>query len=359
MKSAKQNYDWLLLIHQLPPNPSKLRVRIWRQLLKLGAVTIKSSVYVLPFSEKTHEDFHWLKQEIEKSGGEATMLRASSVEGATDAEIISSFQQARDEEYMRVMTDLNKLAETVREQKKKGHLSAGRLKSFEGKLNKLSAELQQIIATDFFKARSSAAAIASFERCRKLLYVAQTRHEKTAKASPANETGTLDFAPYQERRWVTRKNPHIDRLATAWLIKQFIDKRPKFYFVTEGETVEEGVPFDMFGVEFTHHGEDCTFETMLRKFGLTSDGALRGIAEIVHDIDLKDGKFQRLEAHGLDTTLRGLSALLKDDRKLLQQSYAIFDGLYALLSSETSTMRKKADESRQNNRRTDKRPPRK
>jgi hypothetical protein len=128
---------------------------------------------------------------------------------------------------------------------------------------------------------------------------------------------------------------HIDRLASAWLIKQFIDKRPRFYFVTEGETVEGAIPFDMFGAEFTHHGEDCTFETMLKQFGLTESKGLRQLAEIIHDVDLKDDKFHRLEAAGLNAIIEGLSTVLRDDRKLLQQTSVVFDALYALLSKES------------------------
>jgi hypothetical protein len=153
----------------------------------------------------------------------------------------------------------------------------------------------------------------------------------------------LDPSQYQGRRWVTRRNLHIDRLASAWLIRQFIDERPRFHFVAEGEMVEGGIPFDMFGAEFTHQGEDCTFETLLKRFGFGDDPALGQIAEIVHDIDLKDDKFNRLEAAGLDATVRGLSELLKDDRKLLQQSGVIFDGLYALLSGGTGKDKGKGD----------------
>src|SRR5215212_5918180 len=100
LQEAKQ--EWILLIHQLPPKPTNLRVRTWRKLQKLGAVSIKNSVYVLPCDEKTHEDFQWLKQEIEEAGGEATVFRAGSVEGATDEELIDSFRKARDYDYARL-----------------------------------------------------------------------------------------------------------------------------------------------------------------------------------------------------------------------------------------------------------------
>ena len=159
----------------------------------------------------------------------------------------------------------------------------------------------------------------------------------------ARHGDALDVSQYQGRRWVTRKNLHIDRLASAWLIKQFIDKRPRFHFVAEGERVEGGIPFDVFGAEFTHQGEDCTFETLIKRFGFGDDPALGQLAEIVHDIDLKDDKFNRLEAAGLNAAVLGLAALLKDDRKLLQQSGVIFDGLYALLSGEARKGKGKGD----------------
>jgi hypothetical protein len=146
----------------------------------------------------------------------------------------------------------------------------------------------------------------------------------------------LNPAQYQGQRWVTRKNPHIDRLATAWLVQRFIDERPKFLFVEDGTRVEGGVHFDMADAEFTHRGEDCTFETMIKEFGLAGDPALREISEIVHDIDLKDGKFNRLEAAGLNLTVRGLGSILKDDRRLVRQAVVIFDGLYEYLGRKTS-----------------------
>src|ERR1051325_10443300 len=128
MTMARQKQDWLLLVHQLPPKPTNLRVRAWRKLQKLGAVAIKNSVYVLPFNDKTGEDFQWLKQEIEAAGGEATVFRAGAVEGATDDEMIAAFRQARDEEYEAVTADFDGLRGTIQEQKRGGHLSVGRFR---------------------------------------------------------------------------------------------------------------------------------------------------------------------------------------------------------------------------------------
>lgn len=324
--------EWILLVHLLPPKPTNLRVRIWRKLQKLGAVAIKNSVYILPASEKTHEDFQWLKQEIETAGGEASVFKAGAVEGATDDEIVAVFRKARDEEFASISAELDGLTGAVREQARGKHLSAGRLSAHETVLDKLHAELERVASNDYFSAIGRAAAFSAYERCQKALSAAL---DPTQKAIQSKTTGqALSVSGYQGKRWVTRRNLHIDRLASAWLIKQFIDKSPRFYFVAEGETVDGAIPFDMFGAEFTHHGEDCTFETMMQQFGLTESKGLREIAEIVHDIDLKDDKFHRLEAAGLNAIIDGLSKVLRDDRKLLQQTGVVFDGLYELFNQQ-------------------------
>jgi len=334
----------MLLIHQLPPQPTNLRVRIWRKLQKLGVVPIKNSVYALPFNEKTHEDFQWLKQEIESSGGEAAVFRAGAVEGKTDREIMAAFRKARNEEYAQVTADMDALTGAVREQRRGGHLSTGRISHYEAEFDKLHKELERILSTDFFDATGRTQALAASERCQKILRGAQNR---SARAEGLIRGATVSAAQYQGRRWMTRRNLFIDRLATVWLIKRFIDPKARFFFLAEGETIEGATGFDMYGGEFTHQGEDCTFETMIRQFGLSDDAGLRSMAEIVHDIDLKDGKFNRTEAAGLSAIIRGLAESLKDDRKLAQTCHPIFDGLYELLRREhEAKIRKPADKKR-------------
>jgi hypothetical protein len=354
MKVIKREQEWILLIHQLPPHPTNLRVRIWRKLQKLGAVAVKNSVYVLPFNERTHEDFQWLKQEIETEGGEATVFRAGAVEGATDKEIIASFRKARDEEYVQVTAELDGLNGALREQKRGGHLSAGRIAHSEAELDKLHKELERVVGTDFFHASGRTAAIAAYERCQKALRAAQSRSEKPAE-SGAQMGAAINPASYQGRRWVTRRHLFIDRLAAIWLIKRFVDAKARFLFVAEGETVEGAVGFDMYGGEFTHRGEDCTFETMIKHFGLSGQAGLSELAEIVHDIDLKDNKFGRSESAGLGAVIRGLAESLKDDSKLAQQCGPIFDGLYELLARERKTTSGEKDGRKQARRGTGKR----
>jgi hypothetical protein len=324
----KYRKEWIMLVHQLPQKPTKLRVRTWRKLVSLGAVSIKNSVYVLPYNEKTNEDFQWLRQEIESSGGEANLFRAGSVEGATDKEIIELFRKERDEDYAKLITEFEGLSGAAREQTKGNSLSVGKLAQYQAELSKLRQELERVTASDFFEAPQGKKARSAFEKCRREL---QATVRKSSK-EPANKSGsaTLKTADYQNRRWVTRKDPHIDRLASGWLIRRFIDNRPRFYFVSEGEQIGNTLTFDMAEGDFTHEGEDCTFETMIKSFGLEPDSALRQIAEIVHDIDLKDNKFNRPEASGVSVVINGLAVIYADDNERLKQCLKVFDGLYDL-----------------------------
>jgi hypothetical protein len=131
-------------------------------------------------------------------------------------------------------------------------------------------------------------------------------------------------------RWATRAGVHIDRAACAWLIRRFIDAEAEFVFVSDPADVPgDATPFDMIGVELTHHGADCTFETLLRKHGL-EDPVLWGIARLVHEADLADERYDAPEAPGLDVVLRGLSMVAEDDG-VLELSGPLFDGLYEYL----------------------------
>lgn len=319
---------WLLFVHQLPTKPTNLRVRVWRKLQSLGALAIKNSVYVLPFEEKTEEDFQWLRQEIESAGGEASVFRADSIEGADDEEIISAFRRQSDEEFTRLITEFERIRGELKGQKRSAALPAGKLGQYESELRSLNQELDRALATDFFSALKAPKVQESFEKCRIELHRAKGADE--GKVRSQNESVEASRSKYQNRRWVTRKNPHIDRLACGWLIKRFIDRRPRFGFVDEGTPTEGSVSFDMVGADFTHRGEDCSFETIIKSFALDGDAALRQIAEIVHDVDVKDGKFNRLEANGVNTVIRGLSEIYDDDNERLKGSFSVFDGLYEL-----------------------------
>ena len=142
---------------------------------------------------------------------------------------------------------------------------------------------------------------------------------------------TLDLTKLKGRRWVTRPRPHIDRIASAWLIKRFIDPEAQFFFAPPAEFPQDAIPFDAPGVELSHQGEDCTFETLLKRAHLR-DRRLARLAEVVHEADLRDGKYAREEARGIDVAVRALLAALADDHQMLAQGMALFEGLYATTS---------------------------
>ena len=299
---------WILLLLSLPPRPSSLRVRTWRRLRALGAVALKSGAYLLPFSPDRYEQFQWLAQEVQKDRGEATLLKVDRVENVKQAEVVRLFHEARNADYA-ILTDRYR------------KLGSGRRPRAAEELARLARELDRLTDIDFFDAPGRQQALRARE-------AAERRVTGSAKSGPP--AGRLDLEALHGRRWATRPRPHVDRLASAWLIKRFLDSGAEFVFSPPEELPADTIPFDMAGVEFGHHGDHCTFETLLERSGLR-DRRLAIIAEIVHEADLRDGKFQREEARGLDLVLRGLLAAVKDDPDALAQGLILFDGLYSTI----------------------------
>jgi hypothetical protein len=319
--SQRSEPKWLLLIHQIPPKPNYFRVKIGRRLQRLGAAPIKNSVYVLPRSEQSYEDFEWVVREIVEGGGEASVCEARFVEGLSDAEVEALFNSAREADYLELAGEARRV-QSMLSRSKKTEDSKEELESSIARLRKRLAEIENI---DFFSATGR-------DTIEALLVTLEERLK--ASASPPSERGDapaprLSIEKVQARIWVTRKGIHVDRMASAWLIRRFIDKDARFKFVPgKGYRPEAGeFRFDMFEAEFTHEGDRCTFEVLLHKFGLT-DPALRQIAEIVHDIDLKDGKFGRQDALGLDRLIAGIAMAHSEDDKRLAEGTAVFSGLY-------------------------------
>jgi len=301
--------SWLLLLLSLPPRPSSLRVRAWRRLKALGAVALKSGAYLLPYSPDRYEQFQWLAQEVEKDRGEATLLKVDRVENMKQPEVVRLFHEARNADYAALTDRYRKLG------------SAKRPRSVE-ELARLARELDRLVDIDFFDAPGRQQTLRARE-------AAERRVTGPAQAA-ARPEGRLDLAAFQGRRWVTRPRPHVDRIASAWLIKRFLDPAAEFVFAAPDELPAGAIPFDMAGVEFGHQGDHCTFETLLHRSGLR-DRRLAAIAEIVHEADLRDNKYPREEARGLDLVLRGLLAAVKDDHEALAQGLTLFDGLYSTI----------------------------
>ena len=309
---------WLMLIVALPTHPSSLRVRAWRKLRALGAVALKNSVWVLPFSPERLERLQWLTQEIQKDRGEATLVRVDRLENLSEADVVRLFHQAREADYRALATryraSLRGLGRRAR------GVAAGRAAD---ELTRLARELDRVRELDFFEAPG---------------YQEVDRLRATAEMHlrpPAAEPAVASLPDLRGRQWATRPRPHIDRLASAWLIRRFIDADARFLFAPLAEFPPEAVPFDVMGAEFGHQGEDCTFETLLKRSALDRP-ALRILAEIVHEADLRDGRYDRPETDGIDLAVRGLAAAIKDDQELLGQALALFDGVYGVLEARAA-----------------------
>jgi hypothetical protein len=318
---------WLLLIHQIPPQPNYLRIKIGRRLQRLGAVAIKNSVYVLPRSDSAHEDFEWVTREIVKAGGDASVCEARFVEGLSDQQIEALFNGAREADFLEVAKKARDLIGTGKRGKKIDEERRGELESGIARIRK---RLSDISAIDFFGANGSQAAEA-------ILAELEERLRKPVVESPQPGSRALAPRDVRGRTWVTRKGIHVDRMASAWLIRRFIDPEARFKFVPgKGYQPEpDELRFDMFEAEFTHDGDRCTFEVLLREFEL-NDASLRAISEIVHEIDLKDGKFGRPDTLGLERLINGIAMANEEDEARLAQGSTIFDGLYEYFKRKRS-----------------------
>lgn len=314
--TAGRGGRWLLLIHQIPPRPAYLRVKIGRRLQALGAVAVKNSVYVLPRTDDTLEDFQWVRREIVAGGGEASLCEARFVEGLSDHAVEALFRSAREAEYGALAAEARRLQASLKRGKRPARRSRERAAPA---LVRLRRRLEEVSRIDFFGAsgRGTVEGI-----------LAAVENELRPPEAAPGAAPDPDARP-RGRRWVTRAGLGVDRMASAWLIRRFIDPEARFGFVdrSDGTTEKGDLRFDMFEAEFTHEGEMCTFEVLLRRFGL-EDAALRQLGEIVHDVDLKDARFGRPEAAGLDRLVAGIAMRHEDDLARLADGDAIFEALY-------------------------------
>jgi hypothetical protein len=309
---------WLLLIHHLPPKPAYLRVKIWRRLQGLGAISVKNSVYVLPTGEQRLEDFQWLLREIEQGGGEGVICEANLADGLNDQEVRGLFDSARDADYAEIAEELRALAAEV-DRDAEGEAKA-EAKATLVRLRRRFTERSEI---DFFGATGRLTVDGLLTALEQKLV--ETACEKEAEDSEV-KTIAEDLIG---KTWVTRSGVHVDRIACAWLIRRFVDPQAKFKFVSAKEyRARQGeLRFDMFQGEFTHEGDKCSFEVLLERLGL-QDVALRAIAEIVHDIDLKDRKFGRDETPGISVVISGICAAQQDDLGRIERGAAVFSDAY-------------------------------
>lgn len=321
---------WLLLLHQLPARPAYQRVKLRRRLQALGAVAVKKTVQALPATENALEDFQWIAKELEAAGGDALVCEARLVEGVTDAQLRALFDQARDADYRAVAADAAACRRRI-SGKRGGSTDA--LSNARAAMPRLRKRLTEIGAIDFFGANGRAAAEIAVRELEEHLLRFQKREPEPKAAAPSVRV----LSELKGKVWVTRQHVHVDRIACAWLIRKFIDPKARFKFVESAgyATQRNELRFDMADAEFTHRGDRCSFEVLLAEIG-QRDPALQAIAEIVHDLDLKDAKFGRPEAEGVRQLLSGITLGTEDDPTRIARGSELFENLYRSLQRKPS-----------------------
>ncbi len=297
---------WLLMTFTLPAKQASQRVEIWRKLQRYGAVPLGNSGYLLPNNPATRERFEWLATAARKYAGEASVVRVQSIDNLSTSQLIARFADARAREYQELIGEIQKLS------------SIPRQKWATGRLGRLRARFQEIVEVDFFSSPLQ-------KKLETLLARAETSSTSEAAISK------IDLKDYVGRVWVTRPRPGIDRSASAWLIRRFVDKKARFTFAPEELVPAEAVRFDMFHGGFNHRGEDCTFETLEKCFRIR-DRRAGVIGEMVHDADLFDDKFGRKEGFGVDAVLNGWARQGMPDRELLERGMQLIEALYESIS---------------------------
>jgi len=307
---------WLVFSYSLPSKAqSSPRVALWRRLRRLGAISPTGGIHLLPAREECLEAFQWLAQEVEQAKGQALVMHVAQFEGLSDAEIIERFRRVRAEDYAELEAQAQELEQGLR-----ARLNPEERARLQEGLNRIERRHADIARVDFFDAPEGNAVASRLAR------IAQALSPREASAI---EVSAAPLTNYRDRRWVTRPRPHVDRLACIWLIRRFIDPSAMVRYSLSPEPDE--VAFDMPQGEFQHRGNLCTFEVMVTAFGL-DDPALRPMEEIVHEIDLRDGRYVRPETAGVDAILKGWLLARLSDAELEAHGVALFEGLHAALS---------------------------
>ena len=304
---------WLILVHRIPPRPLYLRAKIRQRLATAGAVAVKNAVYLLPQSAEALEDLQWIAQEIVAGGGDAHLFDGDFVDGVAADAAIAQFRQTRNADYEALAAEA------------RAAIKPGALTDLAAAHARLTRRLDEIRRIDFFNASGRAAA-------EKAVAAIEARMKKDQK----EETQMLKANPeLRGKTWVTRPDIRIDRLASAWFIRRFIDPKARFRFDDPKAATREGeIRFDMVGGDFTHEEDRCTFETLVRRIGLPDKG-VRAIAEIVHDLDLKEEKFDRSETAGVRTMIEGIIGRFPIDTERIERALPLFDDLHEALGSRS------------------------
>jgi hypothetical protein len=294
---------WLLLIFSLPSTRASERVGIWRKLQKYGALALRKSGYMLPNTPVNQERFEWLATAIRGFKGEASVLEVQAIDDLPTDVLREQFREERKPDYAAFIREVQQLKPSAQ--------------GFSTQLARLKRRLEEIAEIDFFESPLKA-------KAEEAIYKAE--HPATVRERVGK--GRVSKMEYQNRAWITRPRPGIDRVSSAWLIKRFIDSKASFLFDSNPGVHPEAVPFDMYQAGgFGHEGERCTFETLYARFGL-ADKKVRLIGQAIHDADLDDEKFGRTEGITINQILKGWAKQGLPDDELLRRGMELIEGLY-------------------------------
>jgi len=296
-----------LLTFTLPARRASQRVKVWRKLQRYGTVPLGNSGYLLPSDSMNEERLQWLATAIRKYGGDASIVQVQSIDNISTPQLIGRFVEARGREYQELIRELQRFSSMPAQ--KRAIV-----------LKRLRSRFQEIVEVDFFNSPLQ-------KRVSELLARAD---EKRVRARMP-ETARVKPQDYKSRVWVTRPRPGVDRSASAWLIRRFIDPKARFAFAPEERVPHGAVPFDMFHGGFGHRGDNCTFETLQKDFKIR-DRRTRVISEVIHDADLADDKFGHKEGYGIDEVLKGWARQGIPDQELLDRGMQLIEGLYHSLT---------------------------
>jgi hypothetical protein len=311
--SQEYPVSWLFLLFNLPAKHSRDRVKVWRQLKKFGAIQLKTSTYVLPDEPVYYERFQSLAKEIVDNGGESALVRVKEIEGIPNAALVAMFNEARAREYEEIAEPLTLLIRDTR-----GRKTAP--EAFSNQLQKLHKRFQEIYDIDFFES----------SRGEELERLFRTAESLESNSGEPERKGRLRVQEYQGKTWITRPRPEIDRVGAAWLIHKFIDPEAKFIFDRTRAKHLGALSYLTIESEFSRNSDCCTFETLIELFGIRERAVLR-LAEIIHDADLEDDKFHRVEGFGIDQILKGWAKQGLSDEEILLRGFQCLDGLHAQL----------------------------
>lgn len=290
---------------QLPARQASRRVSVWRRLKAYAALGWRNSAYILPHTPENLERLQWLAKEVRKFSGEASVVVVQQIEGVADKELRSAFNVQREREYERVI----RLLRAAMRKPARAPVRAEWMR--------LQRRFEQIAQADYFQCPRRRDAEALLRQMEKRV---REQEGVVQAARPVREG-------YKGRTWMTRPRPELDRVASAWLIRNFIDPEATFTFAASVDQTPDTVAFDMYDGEFTHDGDRCTFEVLQERFAL-KDSRLAALAAMVHDADLEDDKFHRPEGHVLHQIFRGWGQLGWADEEILRQGFLLLDGLY-------------------------------